>query len=43
VGHSCNPSTQEAEVGGPRVPGQYELHVNTLSQKNLLKPGTSGS
>jgi hypothetical protein len=29
----CNPSTQEAEAGGLRVPGQPGLQSETLAQK----------
>jgi hypothetical protein len=31
-GHTCNPSTSEAEVRGLWVPGQPELHSETLSK-----------
>jgi hypothetical protein len=38
VVHVCNPSTQETEAGGSRVPervgGQPELQSDTLSQKH---------
>jgi hypothetical protein len=33
VGHTYNPSTWEAEAGGPRVWGQPGLYSETLSQK----------
>jgi hypothetical protein len=34
VAHAFNPSFQEAEAGGsPEVPGQPELHSETLSQE----------
>jgi hypothetical protein len=33
VVHACNPSTQEAKVGGLWVCGQPRLHSKTLSQK----------
>jgi hypothetical protein len=29
--HDCNSSTQEAKAGGSQVPGQPELHSETLS------------
>jgi hypothetical protein len=29
VAHGCNPSTQEAEAVGSRVPGQLSLHSET--------------
>jgi hypothetical protein len=34
VAHACNPSsTQEAEAGGSRVPGQSELHSKAPTRK----------
>jgi hypothetical protein len=30
VVHTCNPTTQEAEAGGSRVPGQPELYSETV-------------
>jgi hypothetical protein len=33
MGHSCNPSSQEAEVGKSKVQGQSGLHRESLSQK----------
>jgi hypothetical protein len=33
VGHAFNSSTQEAEVGRPRVTGQPRLHSKTLFQE----------
>jgi hypothetical protein len=32
VMHTCNSSTQEAEAGGLRVPGQPGLHSETLAK-----------
>jgi hypothetical protein len=41
VVHTCNPSTQECELGGSRVGSQPELHIKTLSQKKTkVKRGT---
>jgi hypothetical protein len=34
--HTCNPSTQEAKVGGFQVSGQCGLYSKTLSQKKLF-------
>jgi hypothetical protein len=37
VEHACNPSTQEAEVGGCQIQGQPGLHSKTLSGKKKKK------
>jgi hypothetical protein len=37
VAHACNPSTQEAEAGESRVPGQPGLLCKSLSQKTKTK------
>jgi hypothetical protein len=34
VVHACNPNTQEVEAGGSPVPGQPDLHTDTLSKVN---------
>jgi hypothetical protein len=34
---TCNTSTQEAEAGDLKVPGQCGLHIDTLSQKEKQK------
>lgn len=41
VAYTCNPNSQEAEAGGPRVQSQWVLHCKTLSQKqkHLLDMG----
>jgi hypothetical protein len=33
---TCNTSTQEAEAGDLKVPGQCGLHIDTLSQKEKV-------
>jgi hypothetical protein len=37
VAHACDPSMQEAEVGGLRVQGPTGLHRGTQSQKKKKK------
>jgi hypothetical protein len=36
VVHTCNPSTQEVEVGGLKVQGQPGLHNESLSLKKIF-------
>jgi hypothetical protein len=38
VVHSCNSSTEEAEVGEPGIQSQPGLHIGTLSQTNKHNP-----
>jgi hypothetical protein len=42
VAHAGNPSTQEAEAGGLRVPDQPELHSEILYPKKKKKNPTWG-
>jgi hypothetical protein len=37
VAHTCNPITEEAEVGRLQALGQPEIHIKTLSQKKKKK------
>jgi hypothetical protein len=35
VVYACNPSTQEVEAGGWRVPGQPKIQSKTLSESKI--------
>jgi hypothetical protein len=40
VTQACNPSSWEAESGGPRILGQLGLHRETPISKNQIKSNT---
>jgi hypothetical protein len=42
MGHTCNPSTEEAEAGGSQVRGQSGLQSKTLSGNEFFLKSKTG-